>query len=116
MSPLFVFLKRLCEMTAKNEELQILTNVIGDGWPEILVQACEFDRRRKQVIEVYWNCRDELTTDDRLVYKGHCLVIPGKERSYIAKSLHELHVGIKGTLRRARNIVYTCQSSPREDG
>ena len=51
-------------MTAKDEELQILTNVIGDGWPEILAQACEFDRPQKQVIEVYWNWRDELTTDD----------------------------------------------------
>ena len=29
-------------MTAEDEELQILTNVIGDGWPETLAQAREF--------------------------------------------------------------------------
>ena len=92
-------------MTAKDEELQILTNVIGDGWPEILAQACEFDRWWKHVIELYWNCRDEWTTDNGLVYKGHHLVIPAKERSNIAKSLHELQVGIEGTLWRARNIL-----------
>ena len=83
-----VRLKGLREMTAEDEELQILTNVIGDGWPETLAQAREFDRRHKQVIELYWNCRDELTTDDGLVYRGHRLVIPAKERSNIVKSLH----------------------------
>ena len=36
-----------CEMTAEDEELQILTNVISDGWPETLAQAHEFDRQRK---------------------------------------------------------------------
>ena len=101
-----VHLKRLREMTAEDEELQILTNVISDGWPETLAQAREFDRRRKQVTELYWNCRDELTTDDELVYRGHCLVIPAKERPNIVKRLHEPHIGIEGTLRRARDIVY----------
>ena len=67
-------------MTGEDEELQILTNVIGDGWAETLAQAREFDRRQKQVIELYRNCRDELTTDDGLVYRGHRLVIPAKER------------------------------------
>ena len=73
-----VRLKRLREMIAEDEELEILTNVIGDGWPETLAQAREFDRRQKQAIELYWNCRDELTTDDGLLYRGHCLVIPAK--------------------------------------
>ena len=58
------------------------------------------------MIELYWNCRDELTTDDRLVYRGHHLVIPTKEHANIVKSLHESHIGIEGTLRRARDIVY----------
>ena len=102
-----VRLKRLREMTAEDEELlQILTNVIGDGWPENVAQAREFDRRQKKVIELYWNRRDELTTDDGLLYRGHRLVIPAKERSNIVKSLHELHVGMEGTLRQARDIVY----------
>ena len=53
-----VHLKRLREMTAEDEVLQILTNVISDGWPETLAQAREFDGRRKQVTELYWNCMD----------------------------------------------------------
>ncbi|KAL9974061.1 hypothetical protein ACROYT_G011058 [Oculina patagonica] len=85
---------------------QILSDVIRKGWPEALAQARENDRRRKQVIELYWNSRDELTTEGGLVYKGHRLVIPAAERSDIVKSLHESHIGAEGTLRRARDIVY----------
>ena len=58
------------------------------------------------MIELYWNSRDELTTAGGLVYKGHRLVIPAGERSDIVKSLHESHIGVEGTLRRARDIVY----------
>ena len=95
-------LMRLREMTSNDEESQILSNVIYDGWPETLSQAREFDRGRKQVIELHWNCKDELTTDDGLVYRGHRLVIPTKERANIVMSLHESHIGIEGT----RDIVY----------
>ena len=93
-------------MTSDDEELQILSNITYDGWPETLSQAREFDRGRKQVFELYWNCKDELTADDGLVYRGHRLVIPTKERANIVKSLPESHIGIEGTLRRARDIVY----------
>ena len=47
-----VRLKGLHEMTAEDEELEILTNVIGDGWPETVAQAREFDKQQKQVIEL----------------------------------------------------------------
>ena len=99
-------LKNLREETAKDEELQILSGIIHEGWPETLSEAHNFDRRRRQVMELYWNSRDELTIEDGMVYKGHRLVIPFKERSGIVKSLHESHIGIEGTLRRARDIVY----------
>ena len=58
------------------------------------------------MIELYWNCRDELTTEDGLIYRGHRLVIPAGERSDIVKSLYESHIGVEGTLRRPRGIVY----------
>ena len=44
--------------------------------------------------------------EDGLVYKGHRLMIPLKERSGVVKSLHDSHIGKEGRLRRARNIVY----------
>lgn len=79
-----VRLNRLREMTSDDEELQLLSNIIYDGWPETLSQAREFDRERKNVIDLYWNC-----TDDGLVYRDHRLVIPKKQRANIVKSLHE---------------------------
>ena len=99
-------LEELRKETAQDEELQTLSDVIHEGWPETLSEAHKYDRRRRQVIELYWNSRDELTIEDGLVYKGHRLVIPFKERSGVVKSLHESHIGIEGTLRRARDIVY----------
>ena len=36
-------LKRLPEETAKDEELQILSNIIREGWPETLAHAPNFD-------------------------------------------------------------------------
>ena len=99
-------LRRLREETAIDEELQILSEIILQGWPESLTQASKYERPRKQVIELYWNSRDELTTEDGLIYKGHRLLIPSKERPGIIKSLHESHIGVEGTLRRARDIVY----------
>ena len=67
-------LERLREETAKDEELQILSNVIRKGWTETLAQARENDKRQKQVIELYWNSWDELTTEDGLVLLAfwHC--------------------------------------------
>ena len=73
---------------------------------QTLAEAHKYDRCRRQVIELYWNSRDELTTEDGMVYKGHRLVIPFKERPGVVKSLRESHIGIEGTLRRARNTVY----------
>ena len=46
-------LKRLREETAKDEELEILSDIIYKGWPEALARAHESDSRRKQVIELY---------------------------------------------------------------
>ena len=86
-------LKRLREETAKDEELQILSHVIREGWLETLAHAPKFDRRRNQVIGLYWNCRDELNTEDGLIYRGHHLVIPAGERSDMVKSLHESYWG-----------------------
>ena len=82
-------LEKLCEETVKDESSQILSDVIHEGWPETLSGAHKFDRGRRQVTELYWNSRNELTTEDGLVYKGHRLVISFKERSSVIKSLHE---------------------------
>ena len=99
-------LQKLRDVTASDEELQILIEIIRIGWPGSRAETREFDKRKKRVVELYWNSRDELTTEDGLVYKGHRIVIPAAERPSTIKGLHEPHIGIEGTLRRARDIVY----------
>ena len=51
-------LEKLYEETTKDEELQILSDVIHDGWPGTLSVAHRYDRCRRQVIELYCNCCD----------------------------------------------------------
>ena len=86
--------------------MRILSDVIHEGWPKNLAEAHKYDSRLRQVIELYWNSRDELTMEEGLVYKGHRLVIPFKEHPGIVKSLHKSHIGIEGTLRCTRDTVY----------
>ena len=52
-----VRLKRLPEMTAEDEELQILTNVISGGWPETLefIGTAGMNQGRKQKQTFYSN-------------------------------------------------------------
>ena len=84
----------------------ILSDIIHEGWLETLAEAHKYDRHQRQVTELYCNSHEELTIEDGLVYKGHYLVIPFKEHPGTAKSLHESHIGIEGTLHRARDILY----------
>ena len=87
--------------------MRILSDVIHEGWAKNLAEAHKYDSRLRQVIELYWNSCDELTMEEGLVYKGHRLVIPFRERPGIVKSLHESHIGKEGTLRRAHVTLFT---------
>ena len=48
-------LRRLREETAVDEELQILSDIIHEGWPESLAKARKYEKRQKHVVELYWN-------------------------------------------------------------
>ena len=99
-------LKKLREETSRDVECKIFIQFITHGWPESRKEASKFDNPRKRVFDLYWNGRDELTYEDGIIYKGHRIVIPAAERHNTMKSLHESHVAIEGTLRRARDTVY----------
>ena len=51
----------------------ILSDIIHEGWLETLAEAHKYDRHQRQVTELYCNSHEELTIEDGLVYKGHCL-------------------------------------------
>ena len=98
-------LKKLREETSREKKCKILIQFITHGWPDSRKEASQFDNPRKKVFDLYWNSRDELTYEDGIIYKGHRIVIPAAERHNTMKSLHESHIGVEGTLRRARDTV-----------
>lgn len=54
----------------------------------------------------YFSFHVELTIHDGLIFKGGWLVILLKARPYIKSRLHASHIGIQGSLRRARESNY----------
>ena len=89
-------LNQLRDETAKDQSLQILMQVVLTGWPE-----------RKhlvpQEVQAYFSSRDELSVQDGLLFKGNRVVIPTSLRQSI---IHSTHMGIEGSLRRAREAYY----------
>ena len=54
----------------------------------------------------YFHIRDELATEDGIVFKWPRAVIPANLRKNVREKLHVAHSGIPSCLRRARKVVY----------
>lgn len=87
-----------CE-SAKDEQLSMLAIYIANGWPARKMQAHE-------LVQEFWNYRDELSTERGLYFKGEKLIIPRSLRRSILKKLHVGHMGIEKTIERARDILF----------
>ena len=92
-------IQEIREETAKDAILQCLKAVILNGWPS---------QRESLPTELrhYFNIRDELAAQDGIIFKGPKCIIPTSLRPKIKEKLHRSHIGIKGCLRRAREVVY----------
>lgn len=94
--------QRLEEIRRATKEDSILQKVISfvkTGWPE--------DRSSIPIeVRPYFTIQEELVVEADLLFKGSRNVIPTKERLNVLKNLHVSHLGIEGTLRRAREYVY----------
>ena len=78
---------------------KVLRGTIQHGWPE----------NKKDVplsIRAYYDFRDELTIQDQLVFKRSRVVIPASLRREMMSVIHASHIGIEGTIRRARDSLY----------
>ena len=53
-----------------------------------------------------FHIRDELATQDGIVFKGPRAVIPEHLRKKVREKLHVAHTGIQSCLRRAREVVF----------
>lgn len=92
-------LEELRNHTAKDKDLQALSNIIQKGWPTNKINLPTSVRQ-------YFTFRDELAIEDGVVMKGHKAVIPQSLHCEYIKILHRGHPGTEATKRRARNIVF----------
>ena len=92
-------LKEIQRETTRDATLQSLKETILKGWPE---------KKEKipQCIHPYFSVRDELATQDDVIFKGQRAIVPESLRQKIREKLHVAHTGIQSCLRRAREAVY----------
>ena len=89
-------LKEIQRNTESDDTLKMLKNVILQGWPK---------KSRLPTITPYHGTWDELAVQDGIVFRGN-RVIPSSQQIAILERLHESHLGIEATMRRARESVY----------
>lgn len=89
----------LVESTKKDQQLQILKQVICQGWPE---RKCDVPLE----VMPFWDFRDELSTYNGLIYRGERTVIPSELRTVTLKTIHSSHQGILKSKQKARELVF----------
>ena len=90
--------ERLADFRQKTKDdpiLQQLKETIELGWPE---------RRETFPSEfrAFYSYRDELTVQGQILFRGNRVIVPAAMRPEMLKKIHASHVGIEGSLRRAR--------------
>ncbi|XP_055612508.1 uncharacterized protein K02A2.6-like [Uranotaenia lowii] len=95
--------------TNKDQSMQLIIEYVQHGWP---VTA----DRVPDSVKIYFNFRDELSTQDGLVFRGDRIVIPHVLRRKLVDCCHISHNGIESTLKLARaNIFWPGMSSQIKD-
>ena len=85
--------------TQKDQDLRTVKTFIQSGWPEKPTGL-------KSTVTPYYHFRDELATQEGLVFRGNRLVIPKSLRRQILSELHSAHQGLESTLRRATETIH----------
>ena len=77
-----------------------LSTVIKSGWPDE-------KKNLSETVMNYFNFREELSIQDRLIFKGDRLLVPECVRQKIIAKVHNCsHQGIQSCIRRAREAVF----------
>ena len=98
----FVMDKRLEEIrleTSKDTSLQTLMSLMMRRWPD--------DKLKTPLcVGEYWPYRDELTTQNGIVYRGTRIIITASMRREMTARAHRSHLEIQYTTSSARDIRY----------
>ena len=90
---------QICEETSKDPTLTLLKCYIHMGWPS----DC---RMLPQELHTFWNYREDLSMENRLITKGARLLIPSTLRKKVLEQIHDGHLGIEKCMLKARDSVF----------
>ena len=54
----------------------------------------------------FWSCKDQLLFNDGIIYRGDRIVVPATLKKILTEKLHQAHMGVESTLRRARTSLW----------
>ncbi|XP_061190306.1 uncharacterized protein LOC133198195 [Saccostrea echinata] len=92
-------IQELRQETQADKTLVKLTKVILSGWPEISAYV-------SAPLQPYFNIRDELTVQGGIVFIGERILIPETMRMDMLRRIHSSHIGVEGSVRRAREYLF----------
>ena len=75
-----------------------LKHAVHSGWPTY-AEDCDPE------LKDYWSYHEEISLEDRILFKGHRLIVPKSDRQSILNILHTGHYGIGKMTLRARESV-----------
>ena len=92
-------LEEIKEATANDPSLKELKDTIKSGLPET-------KSRTPASIHVYWSVRDELSEVESVILKNDRILVPSSMRKEMLQMIHQGHMGIEKSKRRARDVLY----------
>ncbi|XP_029642768.1 uncharacterized protein K02A2.6-like [Octopus sinensis] len=92
-------LAQIKEETSKDEELQLLTQMVIQVWPEKRHQV-------QHLIREYWAIHDDISVENGILMAGSRIVIPQSMQKEILDKIHQGHLGMDKCKLRAKSAVY----------
>ena len=85
--------------TANDSVMQVLQDIVLEGWPSKRVEV-------PLEIRQYWTFREEISCIDGLLFKGQKLIVPHAPRAQMLEKIHESHQGIVKSKQHARDLLF----------
>ena len=85
--------------TANDPTMCTLNKIIINGWPS---QKSQLPKN----LQPFWTYRDELTSQDGIIYKGQQVVIPLAKRNYMLQKAHVANFGPESNTRLCKDIIF----------
>ena len=90
---------KLEQYTLQDSVLQKLKQTVENGWPQ--------NKRDAPVaIHTFWNYRDEISTQNGIMFRGPKVIVPKEMQSDMLRLIHSSHLGAEKCKRRARDILF----------